>query len=139
MPAGRSYSLFLIVLGFEQIDTDESTAELCSTVTSFGVFKSKKLSQGMKQGPAVYQHLQDTAFDTEYKPNGETLCNVVFDDTHTGDQTVEEHVATLARVPAVARKYNIQYRLSKCYFFQSEVTLIGFVCSKQGRRVDPRR
>ena len=80
---GKDYQTTLdCVWGFEQIDTDESTAELCSTVTSFGVYKSKKLPQGIKQGPAIYQHLQDTAFDTEFKPTGEKLCNVFFDDTH---------------------------------------------------------
>ena len=123
-------SIFDCVWGFEQIDNDEETAELCSTVTSFGVYKSKKLPQGIKQGPAIYQHLQDTAFDNEFKPTGEKLCNVFFDDTHTGDYTVEEHVATLTRVLTVARHFNIQYRLTKCYFFQPEVTLLGFVCSK---------
>ena len=106
---------------------------------SFGVFKSKKLPQGIKQGPAIYQNLQDTAFDTEFNPNGEKLRNVFFDDTHMGDHNVEEHIATLARVLTVAREYNIQYRLVKCHFFQLEVSLMGFVCSKQGRRVDPKK
>ena len=32
--------------GFEQVDTDESTSELCSTLTPFGTFKSKKTSYG---------------------------------------------------------------------------------------------
>ena len=103
--------------GFEQIDTDESTSELCSIVTSFGVFKSKTLPQGIKQGPAIYQHLQDDAFENEYKPNGEKLARVFFDDTHAGDNTPEEHVATLRRMLTVARKYNIQYRREKCTFF----------------------
>ena len=87
----------------------------------------------------MYQHLQDTAFDTEFKPNGEKLCNVFFDDPHAGDYAVEEHTTSLALVPTAARKYNIQYRLSKCKFFQFEVVLIGFVCSRQGRRVDPKK
>ena len=91
------------VCGFEQIDTDESTSELCSTVTSFCVFKSKKLPQGIKQGLAIYQHLEDDAFDNEYKPNGDKLARVFFDDTHAGDNSPEEHVATLRRILTVAR------------------------------------
>ena len=119
---GKEYQTTLdCVWGFEQIDTDESTAELCSTVTSFGVYKSKKLPQGIKQGPAIYQHLQDTAFDIEFKPTGEKLCNVFFDDTHMGDHSVEEHTSTIVRVLTVARMFNIQYRFTKCDFFSPKL------------------
>ena len=75
------HSLFDCVWGFEQIDLDEPTSELCSTLTPFGVYKSKKLPMGVKQGPPIYQHMQDNAFQHEYKPNGDKLCNVFFDDT----------------------------------------------------------
>ena len=33
-------SLFDCVWGLEQIDLDESTSEICSTITPFGTFKS---------------------------------------------------------------------------------------------------
>ena len=70
------HSVFDCVWGFEQIDVDEETAEICSTMTPFGIFKSKKLPQGIKQGPAIYQHMQDSAFKGEYKSNGDPLCHV---------------------------------------------------------------
>ena len=137
---GKCYhSLFDCVWGFEQIDVDGPTAELLSTITPFGTFKSKKLPMGVKQGPGIYQHMQDNALGNEYKGNGEKLCSVFFDDTHMGDHTVEEHVETVVRVLTVARMYNIQYRLSKCSFFQPEVLLLGFYCSKKGRSPDPKK
>ena len=94
---------------------------------------------GVQQGPGIYQHLQDTAFCNEYKDNGEKLALTFFDDTKMGDRTLEEHVDTLSRVLTVARKYNIQYRLTKCEFFQKEVLLLGFVCSEHGRTADPKK
>ena len=127
------------VWGFEQIDVDEATSEICATITPFGVFRPKKLPQGVKQGPAIYQHMQDNAFQCQYKRNGEKLASVFFDDTHTGDYNVEEHYESLIQILSVARNYGIQYRLAKCHFFQPEVLLIGFMCSKSGRRADPKK
>ena len=74
----KFHSLFDCVWGFEQIDVDKPTSELLSTITPFGTFKSKKLPMGVKQGPGIYQHMQDNAFCNEYKPNGDKLCSVFF-------------------------------------------------------------
>ena len=80
----RYHSLLDCVWGFEQIDVDAPTSELLATITPFGTFKSKKLLMGVKQGPGIYQHMQGNAFCNEYKPNGDMLCSVFFDDTHMG-------------------------------------------------------
>ena len=53
---------------------EEAEANFAKFVISVGVNKSKKLPQGIKQGPAIYQHLQDDAFDPEYEPNVDKLC-----------------------------------------------------------------
>ena len=135
----RYHSLFDCVWGFEQIDVDDKSAELLSTLTPLGIFKSRKLPMGVKQGPPIYQHMQDNAFCNEYKPNGDKLCSVFFDDTHSSDDTVEEHIATLEHILTVARRYNIQYRLAKCTFFQASVLLLGFICSAEGRTADPKK
>ena len=94
---------------------------------------------GVKQGPGIYQHMQDTAFAGEYKASGEKLCNVFFDDTHIADNSIEEHVANVCRVLTVARKMNIQYRFIKSEFLKPEVLLLGFMVSKEGRRADPKK
>ena len=46
---------------------------------------------------------------------------------------------TLVHVLTVARHYGIQYRLTKCIFAQLEVLLLGFICSPQGRKCDPKK
>ena len=137
---GKKYhTTFDCVWGFEQISLDKHTQEICSTITPFGCYKSKKLPMGVKQGPGIYQHMQDTAFAGEYKPSGEKLCNVFFDDTHIADNAIQEHVDNVCRVLTVARRMNIQYRFIKSEFFKSEVLLLGFMVSKEGRRADPKK
>ena len=93
----------------------------------------------MKQGPAIYQHLQDTAFENEYKSNGDKLCLVFFDDTWMGDDSIQGAFETLRHVLTVARRHGIQYRLVKCNFMQSEVLFLGFVISAKGRTADPKK
>ena len=93
---------------------------------------------GVKQGPGIYQHMRDNAFQCEYKESGEMLCNAFFDDTHVGDFELAEHIQSVTRVLTIARKYNIQYRLAKCEFFKPECFLLGFLCSEEGRKADPR-
>ena len=118
---GKSFHfLFDCVWGFEQIDLDDESSELPSTITPFGVFKSKRLQMGIKQGPGIYQHMQEDAFCGEYKPNGDKLCHVFFDDTHGRDNTPEEHISTIERVLTVARTFNIQYRFIKCIFSRAQ-------------------
>ena len=39
----------------------------------------------------------------------------------------------------MARYFNIQYRLTKCLFVQPEVLLLGFICSEEGRKCDPKK
>ena len=133
------HTLLDCVWGFEQIDLDEASQEICSTITPFGVWKTKKLPMGVKQGPGIYQHMQDSAFQNHFKPDGDKLCNVFFDDTHVGDHTAAEHIVNLVQVLTIARQSGIQYRLEKCVFFQQEIMLIGFLCSKEGRKPDPKK
>ena len=64
----------IVCWGFAQLDTDEETSRLLSTITPFGVFKSKKLPEGVKQGPAIYQHMQDNAIGSEFKPSGDIFA-----------------------------------------------------------------
>ena len=134
---GKLYhTLMDCVWGFSQISVDEQTEVLLSTITPFGVYKTKRLPEGVKQGPSIYQHVQDSALGAEFKPSGEKLCSVFFDDTYIGDHTVEERYTSLERVLQLARKVNIQYRLVKCTFFQAFVLLLRFICGKDGRTAD---
>lgn len=96
-----------------------------------------RLQFGPKQAPAIYQCVQETEIGSEYKPNGEKLADVFFDDTHVGDKTFPEHVQSLEQLFSRARACGIQYRLEKCRFAFPETLLIGFVVGESGRRVDP--
>ena len=125
------------VWGFSIMETTEETALALSVISPFGIHKVPKFPYGPKQGPPIYQHVQEDAVGHEYKANGEKLCDVFFDDTHAADDDDESHYATLEQLFTAARRKNIQYRLVKCRFFQEQVLLLGFICGAHGRSVDP--
>ena len=135
---GRKYHSTLdCVWGFSIIEVDEETSRFLSVITHQGVFRVKCFPYGPKQGPPLYQHLQDSTVGQEYKASGEKLADVFFDDTHLGDDDFEQHVQSLCQLLQCARRHNIQYRLIKCFFFQASCTLLGFIVGDFGRKVDP--
>ena len=125
------------VWGYSGVEADEDTARNQAIIVHCGIFIPTRLQFGPKQGPAIYQQIQEETVGAEYKPNGEKLCDVFFDDTHASDHTLEEHIETLNQIFSAARKARIQYRFVKCSFFKPEQLLLGFICGHKGRRVDP--
>lgn len=135
---GRAFhSVLDCVWGFSGLDTDEETSLLCAIITHCGAFKTKKLGYGPKQGPALYQAVQNDIFADEFKNSGEALADIFIDDTHIGDDTVPEHVASLCQLFRRARTSGVQYRFSKCVFFMASCLLLGFEVGVDGRRADP--
>ena len=81
------------VWGFSGVDCDNETSLLLSIICHLGVFAQMKMPFGPKQGPPIYQAVQDDIFGNERKPNGDKLAQIFVDDTYFGDMTLEDHIA----------------------------------------------
>ena len=122
--------------GFSIIEADEDTLRLLNVITHQGVFKVKGPRYGPKQGPPLYQQVQDHAVGQECKLDGDKLADLFFDDTHVADDDAESYIASLCQLLQCARRNNIQHRLVKCYFSQSSCKLFGVrrgICWSAGR------
>ena len=73
----------------------------------------------------------------KYKPNGEKLADVLFDDSHVADDNLSSHLASLCQLLQCARRNNNQYRSSKSKFCRSYCKLLGFLVGDCGRRAHP--
>ena len=135
----KFHSTLDCVWGFSGLACDEDTSLLLSVITPAGVFKTKKLPFGPKQGPAIYQSVQERIFGSAFKPDGSPLVDIFVDDSHLGDDDDDAHFASLIQLLKLARQYGLQYRLSKCVFFQPECVLLGNVVGRHGRRPDPKK
>lgn len=72
---GKSiHAVFDCAWGSSQTDSDEETANNSSTITEFRVFNFKNRPDGCKQGPSIYQHMQDSVLGDAYKEHGEKMC-----------------------------------------------------------------
>ena len=127
------------VWGFSGLACDEDTSLLLSVITPAGVFKTKKLPFGPRQGPAIYQSVQERIFGSAFKTCGDPLVDIFVDDSHVGDADEESHFASLIQLLKLARQHGLQYRLSKCVFFQPECVLLGNIVGRHGRRPDPKK
>ena len=96
-----------------------------------------KMPFGPKQGPPIYQAVQDDIFGNERKPNGDKLAQIFVDDAYFGDMTLDEHIASVVQLLKQVRKHGVQYRLTKSPFAYDTVVLLGFNIGKGGRTPDP--
>ena len=129
----RYHTVMDMVWGFSQIQLSEKAQRILTIVTKSGLRRWKYLPMGPKQGPGICQGFNDFAF-------GDLEATSVFvDDFHTGSKTFEEHIADLKELLERGRQHGVQWRLSKCHFFQPKVRLIGFEMSEAGRLPDPEK
>ena len=127
----RYHTVMDMVWGFSQIELSERAQKILTIVTRSGLRRWKYLPMGPKQGPGICQGFNDHAFgDLE-----ET--SIFVDDFHTGSATFEDHVAAMEKLLTRGREHGVQWRLSKCFFCQPKVVLIGFEMSEAGRLPDP--
>ena len=132
-----THSTLDCVWGFSGVDTDDETALLLSIICHLGVYAQQKVPFGPKQGPPLYQAIQDDIFGAERKPDGSKLAHIFVDDTYIGDGDLESHILSLKQLLERARKSGVQYRLTKCRLAFAEVALLGFNIGKGGRSPDP--
>ena len=130
--AGKSiHSTMDMVWGFSQIPITTRMQRILTICTSAGLYRWRYLPMGPKQGPGICQGFVDNSFG-DLDPT-----SVFVDDFHTGSGTFEEHVDDMEQLLQRGRQYGVQWRITKCVWCQSEVTLIGFRVSAEGRKPDP--
>eukprot|EP00253_Pinus_taeda_P027065 PITA_27065 len=64
---------------------------------------------------------------------------VFIDDILLYAKNEEEHVEKLAAVLRLLREHQLYANLNKCSFFQNEIHYLGYVVSKEGIAVDPKK
>ena len=109
-------------------------------MTKSGVYRSLRLPVGPMPGPAIMQeyvfrkfsHLRSTI-------TGEKICSNLADDFKISSASAAIHRSDVAQVLAAAEKCGFEFKLKKCWWNQSEVTLWGFVCDALGRRTTPKK
>jgi hypothetical protein len=103
--------------------------------TPFGLFEYLVMPFGLCNAPATFQKLMNFVFRDM---DGICLC-VYLDDILIFTTTWEEHVRALRTVLTRLRTHRLFCKLSKCHFFVSSVTFLGYRISSDGVSMDPEK
>ena len=116
-----------------QIELDEESKKLVVINTPLGLFRYNRMPFGIANAPAIFQR----AIDQVIAGIPNTIAYL--DDILITGKTEDEHMQTLEMVLSKLAEFGFTCNPTKCTFFQNEVTYLGFIIDKNGKRPDPKR
>ncbi len=108
----------------------EPCKEMAPFICRYGTFQFEVMLFGSKNSGATFQRMMDNLLVNLSK----VKCYV--DDVVVHSATMEEHVKHLEKVMSLLRKHGLRVRLSKCFFMQPRVQLLGHIIDDCGVHTD---
>lgn len=104
-------------------------------LVKWGTMAYKNMPFGLSNVGATFQHPMDMAFHgLMYK-----FVLVYLDDITVYSKNSVEHLAHLKKFFERCREYGISLNTKKCVLYVHEGKLLGYVVSKEGITIDPKR
>ena len=118
---------------FWQVKQSDNDAPKTAFITRKGCFQFKRLAFGLTGSPGLFQRLADLIFA------GLTwdILLVFLDDIIIFADTVEQHLQRVSLVLERLRLANLKIAPTKCHFFKTSVSFLGFVISGNGVQTNP--
>lgn len=132
--AGKKFfSVLDLKDGFYQMKLDESSSQLCCMSTPFGIYRFKRMPNGIKVAPAAFQRRNEKIF------GGINNSTVFFDDILVVGSTEKEHDEAFEKVLEAGRTNGIRFNPTKIQYKQRSVRYLGFELSEDGVKIDEDR
>ena len=128
-----SFSTLDLTSGYHQIPMCKDDAAKTAFVTKYGLFEFKTMPFGLCSAPATFQRVMELAL----RGLQWTTCLIYLDDVIVFGSSFEQHFNRLQTVLTRLARANLKLKPEKCELFQSSVTFLGHVISKDGIQVDP--
>lgn len=109
---------------YHQIELDEKSHEITTFWTHMGLFRYKRLVEGLKCAPEMFQRILENVL------TGLTGVFNYLDDLLVYGSDQKDHDANLKAVLHRLREHGLEINHEKSCFAKSEVTFIGHVISK---------
>lgn len=116
-----------------QIELDEDSKKLVVINTPIGLFRYNRMPFGIANAPAIFQKLIDQII------GGIPNTVAYLDDILITGKTTADHLQTLDTVLGRLAEFGLTCNPSKCSFFKDEVTYLGFIIDRYGKRPDSTR
>ena len=90
---------------------------------------------GLNNAPATFQYLMESCLGDVYLK----WCIIYLDNIIVFSKTPEEHIHRLGGVFEKLSAAGLQLKPSKCEFFKSHITYLGYIVSKDGIVTNPKK
>ncbi|CAF3487193.1 unnamed protein product, partial [Rotaria socialis] len=130
---GEKFTKLDLSDAYLQVELDEQSKSLVVINTPLGLFRYNRMPFGISNAPAIFQRIIDQVIA------GISNSIAYLDDILITGKNEEEHLQTLEMVLKRLSEFGFTYNPEKCLFFQDEVSYLGFIIDKNGKRPDPSR
>ena len=116
-------------MGYYNIRLTRNASDLCTIVFPFGTYAYNRLAMGVKPAPGIFQaKMHELMADLEYVKAYIDDCLCVTKGSY------DDHLEKLEQVLLRLRKANLQIKINKCEFCQSELEYLGYIVTNTGIR-----
>jgi transposase InsO family protein len=130
---GIKFSKLDLSDAYLQIELDEESKQLVVINTPLGLFRYNRLPFGSASAPAIFQRVIDQVI------SGIPNTVAYLDDIFITGKTEDEHLRTLEMVLSKLADFGFTCNPDKCMFLQDNVSYLGFIIDKHGKRPDSKR
>lgn len=128
LEGARFFSSMDMAQGYFQLPVRQQDREKTAFITDFGLFQFKKLMQGWKNSAPIFQRTINNIFsDYMYR----TMI-AYLDDICCFGKNFEESYDRLEQIFERLEEAGLKLRTDKCFFFNSQIDLLGQKVSKDG-------
>ncbi|CAK9832693.1 Retrovirus-related Pol polyprotein from transposon 297 [Anthophora retusa] len=121
--------------GYYQVKVADDDQDKTAFITSFGLFRFKRLPFGLRNAPATFQRLINR-FKTRL---GHVIILAYLDDIIILSPTAEKHMGDLRDVFERLRHFELRMNRPKCRFACRSVKYLGHIVSPRGIHTDPEK
>ena len=133
-PLGRgqrsAFTMLDLFSGYWQVKMEETSKEMSSFVTRYGTYQFEVMPFGLMNAPATFQRMRDFVLQDIF------FARVYIDEVVIFSKTLEEHVTHLKEVIRRISDNGLKIKLSKFFFAQPKINLLGHVVDEKGVHVD---
>lgn len=127
----KYFSVLDLKDGFHHVKMSEASVKYTSFVTPLGQYEYLRMPFGLTNAPRVFQRFVHAVFNPLIR---EHKLLLYLDDILVATESIHEHLAILSELFELAGKNQLQFRLDKCHFIQTEIKYLGYCINQHGIR-----
>ena len=129
----KFFSAFDMTAGFNQIPMKEECKKYTEFSTSQGHFEYNRMPFGLKNAPATFQRMIDSAFRGLIG----TCCFAYIDDIVIFGNTIDEHNKNQEKLLKRIQELGLRLEPNKCEYLKPELEYLGHLITKDGIKPNP--